>query len=106
MIDEKMPIYVCRCCGNIIRAVAFEDSDVYYCRICGSEMFRTKYSMNDREYNEIFSDMHKSFDLRNQIFDLYVQGNELYNNEMHKKRLKEEQESFNRRSYGFSEILP
>ncbi len=106
MIDDKMPLFVCRCCGNIIRAIAYEESDVYRCRICGAEMFKTEYFMNDSEYNEVFSDMHKCFELKGKIFNLHVMNSEQYSNEMHKKRLSEEQKSFNQWMYGFSEILP
>ncbi len=106
MIDERVPFFVCKCCGSIIRAVAFEETDVYLCRICNAEMFRTSYTMNDLEYNSVFSDYKSSFDFRNRIFDEYVLGNELYSNEMHKKRLSEESESFNRWLYGYSGELP
>ena len=41
MIDDKMPIFVCKRCGNIIRAIAYEEYDVYNCRICNF-----KISMN------------------------------------------------------------
>ena len=38
MIDDKMPVFVCKRCGNIIRSVAYEENDVYNCRICNFEM--------------------------------------------------------------------
>lgn len=106
MIDDKMPLFVCRCCGNIIRAIAYEESDVYRCRICNTEMYKTEYFMNDSEYNEVFSDLHKSFDLKEKIFNSYVVNSEQYSNEMHRKRLSEEQKSFNQWMYGYNEILP
>lgn len=105
MIDEKMPIFVCKCCGNIIRAVAYEESDVYNCRICNSRMFRTEYNLNDGEYNSIISDVHKTFDFKSNIFNMYVQGNEQYSNEMHKKRLSEENRIFDRMMYGSSKKM-
>lgn len=106
MIDEKVPIFVCKCCGNIIRAIGYEESDIYNCRICGAEMFKTIYSMNDNEYNEIFSDSKRIFDFKSDVFSEYVQGNELYSNKMHKKRLDEEAKRFNEWMYGTSVILP
>ena len=102
MIDEKLPIFVCKSCGNIVRALAYEDTDVYKCRICKVELFKTKYSLSDDEYNKIFSDMHSSFDFRQMVYEEYVQGNELYNSEMNRKRLDEEQKLFEIWMYGES----
>ena len=106
MIDDKMPIFICECCGNIIRAIAYEDSDVYICRICNSEMFKTCHYMNDKEYNDIFSDFKKTFEFKSKLFDTYVKNNENYKNEMHKKRLDEERKSFFQWTYGSDKILP
>ena len=100
MIEERMPVFVCRCCGNIIRAVAFEECDIYKCRICDFEMIKTKYSLSDSEYDDIYSDSRKSFDFRSDIFSEYVQGNQFYDNLMHKKRLDEENKHFEKWVYG------
>ena len=98
MIEERMPVFVCRCCGNIIRAVAFEECDIYKCR--DSEMIKTKYSLSDSEYDDIYSDSRKSFDFRSDIFSEYVQSNQFYDNSMHKKRLDEENKHFEKWVYG------
>ncbi len=100
MIEEKMPVFVCKCCGNIIRAIAFEYCDVYTCRNCGIEMTKTVYALTDTEYNTIFADSRKSFDFRSTIFSEYVQGNDLYDNAMHKKRLDEGNKLLQKWIYG------
>ena len=100
MIEEKMPVFVCKCCGNIIRSVAFEECDVYTCRFCNTEMTKTKFQLSDTEYNHIFSNSNMSFDFRSQIFSEYVQGNNLYDSLMHKKRLDEEKKNFESWMFG------
>lgn len=100
MIAEKTPVFVCQCCGNIIRSIAYEEEDVYSCRICGTEMKKTHILLSDSEYNSIFSDNNATFEFKSRIFTAYVQDNELYDNKMHKKRLEQEIKSFNKWMYG------
>ncbi len=100
MIDDKMPIFVCKRCGNIIRAIAYEEYDVYNCRICNFKMTKTSVWLNDSEYNAIVSDVGKSFDFRKKLYDDYVQGNEFFDGNMSRKRLDEEMRNFNRQMYG------
>ncbi len=100
MIDDRMPVFVCKCCGNIIRAIAYEDCDVYNCRICNFVMSKTDVLLNDKEYNDIFSDPSAAFEFRKRIYSEYVEGNEFFDSSMSRKRLDEETKKFNKWMYG------
>ncbi len=100
MIEDKMPVFVCQQCGNIIRAVAYEELDIYNCRICGFEMTKTSVWLNDSEYNEILNNRKLLFDFRKNLYDDYVQGNEFFDGNMSRKRLDEEMRNFNQQMYG------
>ena len=94
MIDDKMPVFVCKRCGYIIRAIAYEDFDNYNCRICGFRMTKTSVWLNDSEYNDILRDVGKLFDFRKKLYEEYVQGNEYFDGRMNRKRLDEEMRNF------------
>ena len=100
MIDDKMPVFVCKRCGNIIRSVAYEENDMYNCRICNFEMTKTTVWLSDNEYNDILQDSVKSFGFRKKLYEDYVQGNEFFDGKMSRKRLDEEMRKFNHQMYG------
>lgn len=100
MIDDKMPVFVCKRCGYIIRAIAYEDCDNYNCRICGFRMTKTSVWLNDSEYNDILRDVGKLFDFRKKLYEEYVQGNEYFDGRMNRKRLDEEMRNFKHQMYG------
>ncbi len=100
MIDDKMPVFVCRRCGNIIRAVAYEEYDIYDCRICGFAMTKTSAWLNEHEYNDIFSDSSKAYEFRKGIYENYVEGNDCFDSAMNRKRLDEELSNFKHWMYG------
>lgn len=86
LMPSETPIYVCECCGKIVRAFVYEETDVYHCPFCRFVMTKTEYSIYDDEYYNYFGINAESTEFQQNVFLEYVKGNPNFDSE--KKRLR------------------
>lgn len=88
--EEEYPIFVCECCGYVIRAFAYEESDVYICDFCGTEMTKTRYSLLEDEVPLVLGMTRESVDFLDDIFLEYVKESQKFDsNKLRERQVKD-----------------
>ncbi|MBQ8614310.1 MAG: hypothetical protein IJ416_08870 [Ruminiclostridium sp.] len=86
----EYPVFVCECCGKIVRAIAYEDGDIYHCPFCDTVMTRTEYSIYDSEYEMFFGHNREAEQFSDSVFQEYVKNSSKYDADKLSERLLED----------------
>jgi len=87
--EEEYPVFVCKCCGEIILAVDYEEDDVYRCIFCNECMTKTCYSLYEDEFHLTMGITQESVEFLDTIFVEYVKDNPDFDSDKLRLRLNE-----------------
>lgn len=83
---EEYPIFVCECCGYVIRAIAYNAADVYKCDFCDTVMTKTHYSLNEDEVELVLGMTRESVDFFDDVFLEYVKESPKFDSDKLRER--------------------
>lgn len=89
-MSSETPIFVCECCGKIIRVFIYEETDVYLCPFCRFVMTKTEYSIFDDEYDMFLGDDQEAVEFQRNVFIEYVKESPSFDTEKQRLRINDE----------------
>lgn len=82
----ESPVYICECCGNLLRLLFGEDDDEVQCNFCGSFMTKTDRRLSDSEGYLMYYSSTDARIFQRDIFKKYVTNSERYDSKLHTQR--------------------
>lgn len=89
-MPNETPIFVCECCGKIIRAFIYEETDIYLCPFCRFVMTKTEYGMYDDEHDMFFGNNQEAIEFQQNVFLEYVKESPSFDTEKQRLRICDE----------------
>lgn len=80
------PVYICECCGNLLRLIFGEENDEIQCNFCGSFMTKTDRRLSDSEGYLMYYSTTDARIFQRDIFQKYVTNSERYDSKLHAQR--------------------
>lgn len=85
-IEEEYPVFVCECCGDVVRALAYDEQDTYKCDFCGTVMTKTKYSLLEEEVPLVLGITRESIEFFDDVFLEYVKDSPKFDSDKLRER--------------------
>lgn len=89
LISPEAPVFVCECCGNLLRLIYCEEKDEIQCGFCGTMMTKTAYSLDDYEGSLMYLKTKEARLFQRDVFQKYVTHSKMYDEKLHKEREKQ-----------------
>lgn len=80
------PVYICECCGNLLRLLFCKGDEEVQCNFCGCFMTKTDRKLSDAEGYLMYYSTKDARVFQRDIFQKYVTNSERYDLKLHTQR--------------------